>query len=94
MAGGLHIEKEGDGALQDWANATKALSDPVHLTAETSEMRLLYLSGGMESGKPAVMLAARRPGETAFYCLELSAALLVTGAAAIKEWARQEGFDL
>lgn len=87
---GLHIAKEGDGALQDWADAGVA----VHLTAENAEMRLLYLSRGMESGKPAVMLAARRPGETAFYCLELSAALLVSGAAAIKEWARQEGFDL
>lgn len=93
MTGHVNVILEGDGALQDWAESeygigTKYSQQDSH---PGSEVRAIYLSKGMASGKPACMIAARWPEEPAVI-IEMSVEMFMTIAAAFKARYEMEGF--
>ncbi len=89
--GSVSILMNGDGALQDWADAS--ISGVIRLhSQQDSEIRALYLTHGMESGKPACMLAGRGHDGDEPICIELSVEMFMSIAAAFKGKYESEGF--
>ena len=92
--GRIEIILQGDGALNDWRDTSEHHQkrfDSQHYTQEDSEIKAIYLTEGMASGKPSCMIAARDPGETPVL-IEMSIEMFLTIAAAFKGRYEMEGF--
>jgi hypothetical protein len=89
----LHIRVmlEGDGAASDLREAGKK---PIHLGNEAPAIRVSYLTGGMESGKPSIALIIELPGRDEYILAECSAALFVSAGRIVAAKAKTEGWDL
>ena len=87
----IAINLNGDGASKDLVE--RGLQS-IHLGNDTPPIRLTYLSGGMDSGKPSCAFIFELPGGKQFVVAEISAALLVEAARLIEIKASMEGFEL
>ena len=84
----VHIILEGDAALLDWKD--DAITE---YRDDRDVLRAVYLKGGMHSGLPAVLIAARNDvGEVAV--IQMSARMFNSIAAAIRGRADYEGTPL
>lgn len=87
----ISIILDGDGATADLAE--RGL-ESIHLGNDAPPIRLTYLSGGMDSGKPSCAFIFELPGGKQYVIAETSAWLLVNAARTIQAKAAREGFDL
>lgn len=78
---------DGDGAAED---LRKLGYEMLALDDTTDIIRFAYLSGGMQSGKPAVAIILPLPFMRRYVIAQLSATLFVQAAAAIAGRAQRE----
>lgn len=80
------IDLTGDGGFKD-------IEHLAEFQMGERKMRALYLSGGMQSGKPSVAFAIQKDDGT-WFVFETSASALANMTGAIVGAARREGFEL
>jgi hypothetical protein len=87
----LRIILDGDGSAMDLRERGLEL---IHLGNDAEPIRVIYLPGGMASGKPSVGFVFELPDGKRYVFAEISAALFIAAARAIATKAKTEGFDL
>ena len=91
MSGAVNVILVGDSALADWASEIDIAGA---YNVESEDVRAVYLSRGMKSGKPSCLIAARcSHGDLPPTALiEMSVEMFLTIAGAFKAKYEMEGF--